>query len=176
MPSDIRKYLAYIAELKREYGSVVNFIVEKRLQWTDRRPQDSNPFDNPKTGNVNMETCTNFSFAKSYHQDDIKVLYNDWPYGIDEKIVHLVVWTKFDLDDDPTADDLTPLAREKIENYVYRTFRTRVPTKDVGKSHTLSILQFKEVINSPIGNLVQELEIIEVCARSRAFPCDAVQP
>lgn len=31
---------------------------------------------------------------------DIKIIYNDWPYGIDKSIVHLCVWTKFPLDVD----------------------------------------------------------------------------
>lgn len=63
--------------------------------------------------------------------DDIKILYNDWPYGVDEKIVHLVVWTKFDLEDDPMTNDLTPHVRQGIEDYVDRVFRTKVPAQNV---------------------------------------------
>ena len=63
--------------------------------------------------------------------DDIKILYNDWPYGIDKKIVHLVIWTKFDLEDDPVTDDLTVQARRQIEDFVTRTFRSRVPSDHV---------------------------------------------
>ena len=58
--------------------------------------------------------------------DNIKILYNDWPYGIDEKIVHLVAWTKFDLEDDPATDDLTPRARKEIDDFVQKTFYGRV--------------------------------------------------
>lgn len=50
LPSDLRRYLAYVAKLKEDYGSVLNFIVEKRLQWTDRELTDSDPFNNPDTG------------------------------------------------------------------------------------------------------------------------------
>ena len=64
--------------------------------------------------------------------DDIKILYNDWPYGVDEKIVHLVVWTKFDLEDDPATDDLTPKARKEIDDFVDRTFCSRVSRENVG--------------------------------------------
>lgn len=63
--------------------------------------------------------------------DDIKILYNDWPYGVDEKIVHLVVWTKFDLEDDPATDDLTPRARKEIDDFANRTFCSRVPSEHV---------------------------------------------
>lgn len=59
--------------------------------------------------------------------DDIKTLYNDWPYGIDPRIVHLVVWTKFELESAPVTDenpngDLTPEFRKKISDYVDETF------------------------------------------------------
>lgn len=63
--------------------------------------------------------------------DDIKILYNDWPYGVDEKIRHLVVWTKFDLKDDPATDDLIPAARQEIDEYVQRTFCSRVSVENV---------------------------------------------
>lgn len=65
---------------------------------------------------------------------DIKILYNDWPYGIDEKIVHLVVWTKFDLEDDPTTDDLTATARKEIDDYVKETFGRKVSIENVRRS------------------------------------------
>jgi len=71
--------------------------------------------------------------------DDIKILYNDWPYGIDEKIVHLVVWTKFDLEDDPATDDLTPEARKEIDEYVNRTFCARLPSENVGSVFVVRI-------------------------------------
>jgi len=64
--------------------------------------------------------------------DDIKILYNDWPYGVDEEIVHLVVWTKFDLEDDPATDDLTPKARKDIDDFVDRIFCSKVPPQNVG--------------------------------------------
>ncbi|KAI9704930.1 MAG: hypothetical protein M1836_006710 [Candelina mexicana] len=105
VPSDLRRYLEYTTRLKKEYGSVMNFVLKKRLQWAELKPKGNAPFS---------------------EAEDIKILYNDWPYGIDSKIVHLVVWTKFDLEDDPAADDLTPKARREIDDYVNRTFGSRV--------------------------------------------------
>lgn len=63
--------------------------------------------------------------------DDIRILYNDWPYGIDTDIIHLVVWTKFELADDPATGELTTEARDSIEAYVQRTFCSRVPAEQV---------------------------------------------
>jgi hypothetical protein len=61
----------------------------------------------------------------------VKILWNDWPYGIDAKIVHLVVWTKFDLEDDLATDDLTDEARGEIERFVKVTFRDVVGEANV---------------------------------------------
>lgn len=65
--------------------------------------------------------------------DDIKIIYNDWPYGIDKSIVHLCVWTKFPLDVDEADPngDLTPEMRAKIDGYVERTFGSRVAAENV---------------------------------------------
>lgn len=52
----------------------------------------------------------------------MKILYNDWPYGVDTRNVHLVIWTKFDLVSDPATDDLTPAARREVDDFVNTTF------------------------------------------------------
>lgn len=55
-------------------------------------------------------------------EEDIRILRNDWPYGIDPKIVHIVVWTKFGSEEDPATGDLTPDARRQIDEYVSAVF------------------------------------------------------
>ncbi|KAH0286569.1 hypothetical protein M436DRAFT_50823 [Aureobasidium namibiae CBS 147.97] len=106
VPSDLRRYKAYTAKLKQEFGSVMNFVMAERLRWQDLVPQGE-PFSNP---------------------DDIKILLNDWPYGIDTRIVHLVVWVKFQLEEDTITGDLTDSARQQIDSYVNQTFRDHVGT------------------------------------------------
>ncbi|KAL8870097.1 MAG: hypothetical protein Q9174_003776 [Haloplaca sp. 1 TL-2023] len=112
VPSDLRRYLEYNARLKKEHGSVMDFVVKERLKWTDLNPTGTAPFKDPETS-------------------DIKILYNDWPYGIDERIVHLVVWTKFELPDDPNTKDLAAEMRQEIDDYVDRTFCQAVPKENV---------------------------------------------
>lgn len=108
-PSELRRYRHYTWELVRNYGSIMDFVLKERLKWLDLTPEGC-PFTNP---------------------GDIKILHNDWPYGVDERIVHLVVWTKFELEDDPATDDLTPEARQMIDGFVDRTFCTRVKAEQV---------------------------------------------
>ncbi|KAI1461879.1 hypothetical protein F4805DRAFT_453116 [Annulohypoxylon moriforme] len=105
VPSDLRRYLQYCWTLKRDYGSVMNFVLGHRLHWEAPITPRGKPFE---------------------FDDDVKILWNDWPYGIDEKIVHLVVWTKFDLAEDPVTSDLTDEARAAIDGYVQKTFGSRV--------------------------------------------------
>ena len=39
--------------------------------------------------------------------------------------MHLVVWTKFELEDDPETGISTPESRKQIDEYVQRVFRER---------------------------------------------------
>ncbi|KAH9902141.1 hypothetical protein F4778DRAFT_110493 [Xylariomycetidae sp. FL2044] len=106
VPSELRRYIGYTWKLKQDYGSVMSFVLTKRLHWDEPVRPRGRPFESA---------------------DDVKILWNDWPYGIDKRIVHLVVWTKFDLEEDPVTTDLTDTARAEIEEYVRRTFGSRVP-------------------------------------------------
>ena len=106
VPSELRRYREYTAKLTRDYRSVMAFVMAERLRWKDLRPKSTVPF-----------ACA----------EDYKILLNDWPYGIDTRITHLVVWTKFELTPEPITPanptgDLTPEARRQIQEFVDRTF------------------------------------------------------
>lgn len=109
VPSDLRKYRQYTHKLIKEHGSILNFIVKERLHWPDLKHRGA-PFEYP---------------------EDIKILYNDWPYGVDDKIVHLVIWTKFNLEEDPVTSDLTVKTRKEIDDFVNETFRSRIEPENV---------------------------------------------
>lgn len=87
----------------------MDFIINHRLQWRTISTKAS-PFSNA---------------------DDMKVLYNDWPYGIDSRIVHLVVWVKFEIEDDPATGYLTPQANDQIQKYVDQMFGSRMSPEHV---------------------------------------------
>jgi hypothetical protein len=110
VPSDLRRYLAYNWKVRQEYGSVMQFVLSQKLGWQHPVEAEAAPFKSP---------------------NDLKVKWNDWPYGIDEKIVHLVVWTKFDLEEDPSTTDLTDGARKEIDDYVKDAFCKRVNEENV---------------------------------------------
>lgn len=111
VPSDLRRYLENNWRLRKQYGSVMNFVLGQRLRWTAPIVPRGRPFE---------------------FEDDHKILFNDWPYGIDPRIVHLVVWTKFALQEDPATGDLTDQARAEIEDFVTKTFCETMPRDRVG--------------------------------------------
>jgi hypothetical protein len=81
----------------------MNFMLNERLRWKDMNPK-GRPFED---------------------DSDTKILYNDWPYGLDADVVHLVVWTKFELDDDPETGLSTPESRQEMGEYVQKTFGSK---------------------------------------------------
>ena len=64
--------------------------------------------------------------------DDLAIKCNDWGYGIDERIKHLVIWTKFDLDEETQGGDLTEKARAEIQAFVARNFYGNMAPQNVG--------------------------------------------
>ncbi|KAJ2903828.1 N-acetylglucosamine-induced protein 1 [Zalerion maritima] len=113
VPLELRRYLKYGYYLKQEYGTVMKYMLQNRLGWEEPvMPKGKTPFEDAA-------------------EEDVKVLMNDWPYGIDERIVHLVVWIKFDLPEEEDGGDITDEARETVEGYMRRTFYGRVKREHV---------------------------------------------
>lgn len=165
VPSALRRYLEYNWALRRDHGSVMNFVLAQRLQWkAPTRPRGMMPFE-----------CA----------DDVKILWNDWPYGIDPRIVHLVVWTKFDLAEDPVTTDLTDAARKEIEDYVNATFGSRLPRDRVsskaqrfsaGQRVVMCACVHPRADMSAAVHMVQELAVAEVRTRRGTLPRHALRP
>lgn len=110
IPSNLRRYKAFTYRLGKLHGSIANFVLSQRLRWELPVVPRGAPFQ---------------------YADDYKILHNDWPYGLDPRIVHLVVWTKFELKAVSATGDLTDKARREIDDFVTKTFRSRVPSNQV---------------------------------------------
>lgn len=118
--------------MRKTHGSVMDFVLKERLQWTELEQKDPAPFRDPGTGAYS--SINPAGYQADIAVGDIKILYNDWPYGIDERIVHLVVWTKFDLPDDPDTKELTQEMRREIDEYVDKTFCQAVAKENVSET------------------------------------------
>jgi hypothetical protein len=140
VPSDLRKYRQHTHKLIKEHGSILNFIVKERLFWPDLKQRGA-PFEYPGTKSLGITRDSPQLTQMHLGTEDIKILYNDWPYGVDDKIVHLVIWTKFDLEEDPATSDLTIKARKEIDDFVNETFRSRVEPENV-RTHSEICMSF----------------------------------
>ena len=90
--------------------------MEERLQWNPL------PSSTPETG-PRFAIQDPVPFANSA---DYKIMPNDWPYGMQPGIKHLIVWLKGRLDTEPSRGDMTPKSRQQIQNFIQKTFIDRV--------------------------------------------------
>ncbi|KAG6063158.1 hypothetical protein E4U32_001534 [Claviceps aff. humidiphila group G2b] len=104
-PSDLRRYMSWTANTKAQYGSMTNYLLANRLppSWGHPpfAPESHIPFDRPS---------------------DYRILLNDWPYGLESNITHLVVWTRTSIPTDDEMGDMTPESRALVAGFVRRCF------------------------------------------------------
>jgi len=111
LPSQLRKYRAWSEDIREQYGSITNFLVQKRLYW---QPLPSDEVDSaPKFAAQNT-----IPFAE---RSDYRILINDWPYGLEPGITHVCVWLKAPLPSDERGQ-MEPLSRELATSFVNETF------------------------------------------------------
>ena len=58
--------------------------------------------------------------------EDYKILLNDWPYGFEEGIVHIVVWLKTRIPVQEPDGFLLPESKKMLQNFIQGTFIDRL--------------------------------------------------
>ncbi|KAI5459936.1 hypothetical protein BGZ63DRAFT_415377 [Mariannaea sp. PMI_226] len=104
-PSDLRRYMKWTAETKAQYGSMTNYLLTHRLPQAWGTP----PF-------------TPASLIPFEDTSDFKVLINDWPYGLEPGIRHIVVWLRTPIPTDAKTGDMVPESRALCEDFVKKYF------------------------------------------------------
>ncbi|KAK3117959.1 hypothetical protein LTR53_000111 [Teratosphaeriaceae sp. CCFEE 6253] len=133
-PAETRRYLAWSADIKQQYGATTEFVIKEKLRWApdpdltaakDGQPvfarKSDTPFDNVL---------------------DYAILKNDWPYSFEAGIVHLLAWTKTKIETDDDKGDVTPASRQLIEDFVERKFAA-----DLGAGGSARVLWFKNWVS-----------------------------
>ncbi|KAI9668831.1 MAG: hypothetical protein M1831_000900 [Alyxoria varia] len=118
-PSTLKKYIAWTDKTKKEFGSVTRFVCSEKLGWL--RFQDAGVAAGSKFASAGDEAFVD--------QRDFRILRNDWPYGLEEEIVHLIVWSKVLLDSNPDGS-LTSEGEAVVRRFVEDVFRSRVRGDD----------------------------------------------
>ncbi|KAK9446857.1 uncharacterized protein V1518DRAFT_377810 [Limtongia smithiae] len=112
VPSELRRYLMWKKGAVARYGSVPNYVLEERLHW-------------------GPDPALLVPVGRGLLQDrrDYKILFNDFPYGFEDGVVHIVVWSKFRIHtiEPPTSSREKPRVEAAdaavIEDFVESTFR-----------------------------------------------------
>lgn len=108
LPSQLRAYQAWSAQIKEEYGSTTNFLLQKRLYWKLLPAEgDEAPFK--------FEIANDVPFAA---RSDYRILLNDWPYGLEPCITHICVWLKTPLPVDSIEGALTPEGTAMVDKFI----------------------------------------------------------
>lgn len=109
-PSDLKRYIKWSAATKKEYGSIMAYVMKERLRWTP-------------TGTVESGLVFDFKSRVPFENiDDCRIMPNDWPYGLDQGIIHLIVWLKNRLEVQAPLGDLTPNARAQVNAFIKKEF------------------------------------------------------
>lgn len=140
VPSDLKRYIKWTAETKAQYGSMTQYLLANRLPKSWGQPPFSPESDVP--------------FDK---ESDYKVLLNDWPYGLESNITHIVVWTRTFIATDDDKGDMTPESRALVKAFVKRYF-----IDSLGEGGEDKVLWFK---NWVALQSVRALEHIHVLVR-----------
>lgn len=97
--------MKWTRETKEAYGSMTSYILRKRLPQSWVGP----PFAPAST--VPLQDSS-----------DYRVLLNDWPYGLESDITHLVVWSRTLIPVDEVRGDVTADSRALIDGFVKSHF------------------------------------------------------
>lgn len=158
-PSDLRRYLAWTAEIKAQYGTITNYICQRRLGWHLPDPDTTNTAGATESGAV-FPFKNPIPFADPA---DYKILRNDWPYGVTSDIAHMVVWLRTPVAVKQENGDVTDESRALIEGFVQRTFVARLAREGGRYSNPQEhVLWFK---NWTALQSVRSLEHIHVLVR-----------
>ncbi|PFH61026.1 hypothetical protein XA68_18391 [Ophiocordyceps unilateralis] len=120
-PSDLDQYIKWTTDMKKQYGSITAFILANRLPSAWGQP----PFSPQSQVPLNDAA-------------DYKVLLNDWPYGLEAGIKHLVVWSRTPIPTDAKTGDVTAESRALIQDFIDRYF-----VDSIGPGGEKQVLWFK---------------------------------
>lgn len=117
-PEQTTKYTEHKNLLSAKGISVADHMRLDRLQWPDMTPTNEEFLADPA---------------------DIKVLYNDHPYGFVDGIEHVCVWTRARCPCDAHHVP-TEAAQQRIEDFLSQRFKT-VPREDIIWFKNTAVLQ-----------------------------------
>lgn len=115
---ELQRYRAFKQSLDSQNIGLTTNLLQKVLHWIPEDVDVHTP-DSEAVKLVKYDDPTPFS-----NENDVKITLNDFPYYIEGKTLHFLIWIKFPMPPDPNSDigDIDDSTKALIEQYVQRTF------------------------------------------------------
>ncbi|KAF6755892.1 hypothetical protein DFP72DRAFT_895501, partial [Ephemerocybe angulata] len=95
-----KRYDDWAVGIREQYGSIVNYLVNHRLQWGKRDTLSLLPSsleDDPRfyaSSDSSGATSPPAYFSVDTPPEYISIIQNDWPYSVPTEAEHTLIWTK----------------------------------------------------------------------------------
>ncbi|KAI6006463.1 hypothetical protein EDC04DRAFT_2907803 [Pisolithus marmoratus] len=95
------RYDVWLADVKKKHGSVVNYLLDYRLQWgkPDTLSLLPSELEEPEETGTKVPQVSHvvpqyFTADIPFNSDLICIMQNSWPYSVPLEIEHTVIWSR----------------------------------------------------------------------------------
>lgn len=88
-----KRYVKWAQDIKGTYGTITNYLLQVRLGWGTPLTSNNSPAASAEILS-SIATTTVPYFTSNITPENVKIIFNDWPYSIPLDISHYVVWTR----------------------------------------------------------------------------------
>lgn len=115
------RYQAFKKQLRNRNISIFKYLLTHQLNWY--KPEDNGNKDILEIKSDSQIVIKPEGKALFENPNDLKILYNHFPYFFDDDVVHLCIWSKIPIPADPYSEfgDILPATRKQVDQYIDRT-------------------------------------------------------
>lgn len=117
-------YHNFKKDIKNRGITVFKHLLSHQLQWFDPKLNSNKDISEINDSDIVIKA----EGSKLFENDnDLKVLYNHFPYFFEDDVVHLCIWSKIPIPADPNSPfgDISPETRMQIRDYLDRIISKR---------------------------------------------------
>jgi hypothetical protein len=121
-PAQLEEYFSWKSKILLSYPGIEAFILKERLHWSRvDHPDAIADTMCSRTADGTLVSSQGFEVASARlfeNATDWKCLKNDFPYGFEDDVTHLVVWLKHALPQDKDGI-LLPETQAQVESFIF---------------------------------------------------------
>ncbi|KAF8523136.1 hypothetical protein BU17DRAFT_64031 [Hysterangium stoloniferum] len=91
------RYKVWAKDIIEEHGSITNYLVNVRLGWGTPPTENTSPSGSTSSIEVPKDSIQDnrpLYFTSTPSSQDVKIIFNDWPYSIPPYISHYLIWSR----------------------------------------------------------------------------------